>query len=59
MCHRARRQKSCGVTATYWLDIDAAGLAGQPLEIMMWGGSTSSPSNLPYVAGFMAEMIKK
>ena len=59
-CSTSGTSTECGATAVFWLDIDAAGLVGQPLNITLDGGSTSSgAANLLYVAGFTAEMVKK
>jgi len=48
----------CVGTGTFWLDIDAEGLAGQPLVIQLDGGRTDGNVG-EYSASFTAEMIKK
>jgi hypothetical protein len=55
----------CTITASYWVDLDAAEAAnpgsvkGQPLVITLRGGVLSGPGNLNYRASFSARTEKK
>jgi hypothetical protein len=55
----------CTITATYWVDLDAAEAAfpgqvkGLPLTITMRGGALAGPGNLQYRASFSARTQKK
>jgi hypothetical protein len=55
----------CTITATYWVDLDAAEAAnpgtvkGQPLVVSLRGGVITGPQVIPYRASFSARMEKK
>jgi hypothetical protein len=55
----------CTITATHWVDLDAAEAAfpgsvkGLPLTVTMRGGVLAGPGSLPYRASFSARTQKK